>query len=163
MKDGVPLGEDGLKQITSFAQAGSHLEVTKIEPRLDPMWARLRSAPHAYAGPEREAEIVDDDDAGADAGAEGEDADATVGVEEDDLIENTQASKVEIHAALADGPAFRDPNRGGRWRGIDDTYAAHVLEMLVVTAQAKGMALDAVTRRVLNRRWPPTIPRRPSP
>ena len=81
-----------------------------------------------------------DDDAGADAGAEGEDADATVGVEEDDLIENTQASKVEIHAALADGPAFRDPNRGDRWRGIDDTYAAHVLEMLVVTAQAKGMA-----------------------
>ena len=144
LKDGVPLGEDGLKQITSFAQAGSHLEVTKIEPRLDPMWARLRSAPHAYAGPEREAEIVDDDDAGADAGAEGEDADATVGIEEDDLIENTQASKVEIHAALADGPAFRDPNRGGRWRGIDDTYAAHVLEMLVVTAQAKGMALDAV-------------------
>jgi sister chromatid cohesion protein DCC1 len=67
-----------------------------------------------------------------------------VGIEEDDLIENTQASKVEIHAALADGPAFRDPNRGGRWRGIDDTYAAHVLEMLVVTAQAKGMALDAV-------------------
>jgi len=144
VKDGVPLGEDGLKQITSFAQAGSHLEVTKIEPRLDPMWARLRSAPHAYTGPEREAEIVDDDDAGADAGAEGEGADATVGIEEDDLIENTQASKVEIHAALADGPAFRDPNRGGRWRGIDDTYAAHVLEMLVVTAQAKGMALDAV-------------------
>ena len=98
VKDGVPLGEDGLKQITSFAQAGSHLEVTKIEPRLDPMWARLRSAPHAYAGPEREAEIVDDD-AGADAGAEGEGADASV---------------------------------------------AHVLEMLVVTAQAKGMALDAV-------------------
>jgi sister chromatid cohesion protein DCC1 len=56
MKDGVPLGEDGLKDIVSFAQASSHLEVVKCEPRLGPMWERLRQAPHAYAGPEREAE-----------------------------------------------------------------------------------------------------------
>ena len=56
MKDGVPLGEDGLKDIVSFAQASSHLEVVKCEPRLGPMWERLRQRPHAYAGPEREAE-----------------------------------------------------------------------------------------------------------
>ena len=77
MKDGVPLGEDGLKDIVSFAQASSHLEVVRCEPRLGPMWERLRQRPHAYAGPEREAEeeeapVGDDEKNGAadaDAGA----------------------------------------------------------------------------------------------
>ena len=79
MKDGVPLGEDGLKDIVSFAQASSHLEVVKCEPRLGPMWERLRQRPHAYAGPEREAEeeevpVGDDEKNGAaDADADGGD------------------------------------------------------------------------------------------
>ena len=145
MKDGVPLGEDGLKDIVSFAQASSHLEVVKCEPRLGPMWERLRQRPHAYAGPEREAETdaPDGDAPGADADGGDRTRDAR-GIEEEDLVENTQASRAEIVDALAKGPAFRDPTNGDRWRGIEETYADHVLNMLVVTAQARGMSLDAV-------------------
>ena len=97
MKDGVPLGEDGLKDIVSFAQASSHLEVVKCEPRLGPMWERLRQRPHAYAGPEREAEeeeAPDGDAPGADA--DGGDRTRARGIEEEDLVENTQASRAEI-------------------------------------------------------------------
>ena len=145
MKDGVPLGEDGLKDIVSFAQASSHLEVVKCEPRLGPMWERLRQRPHAYAGPEREAEEdAPDGDAPGAADADGGDRTRARGIEEEDLVENTQASRAEIVDALAKGPAFRDPTNGDRWRGIDEAYADHVLDMLVVTAQARGMSLDAV-------------------
>ena len=169
MKDGVPLGEDGLKDIVSFAQASSHLEVVKCEPRLGPMWERLRQAPHAYAGPEREEALVmnamvatadpipyragewqgvtptpDGDAPGADGGDGGDRTRGTRGIEEEDLVENTQASRAEIVEALAKGPAFRDPTNGDRWRGIDEAYADHVLDMLVVTAKQQGMSLDAV-------------------
>ncbi|ACO67050.1 predicted protein [Micromonas commoda] len=146
MKDGVPLGEDGLKDIVSFAQASSHLEVVKCEPRLGPMWERLRQAPHAYAGPEREAEeeTPDGDAPGADGGDGGDRTRGTRGIEEEDLVENTQASRAEIVEALAKGPAFRDPTNGDRWRGIDEAYADHILDMLVATAKQQGMSLDAV-------------------
>ena len=166
MKDGVPLGEDGLKDIVSFAQASSHLEVVKCEPRLGPMWERLRQRPHAYAGPEREAEEeahVGDDEINGAADADGGDRTRARGIEEEDLVENTQASRAEIVEALAAGPAFRDPTNGDRWRGIDEAYADHVLDVLVLTAKELGMSLDAVDEAAVTSAMAADDPPTPAP
>lgn len=121
--DGVcPVGEDGLKDLTAFAQADSHLELVLTAPRVDPMWDRLRAEPHVYAGPEHEREL---DEAWAnehddnDCGEEGTPDPPPRGFTLDELIQSTQASEVEIQTALEDGPAF---DMGGRWRGIDSGY-----------------------------------------
>jgi len=169
VKDGVPLGEDGLKDIVSFAQASSHLEVVKCEPRLGPMWERLRQRPHAYAGPEREAEEEeapagdDEKNGAADADADGGDRTRARGIEEEDLVENTQASRAEIVHALAAGPAFRDPTNGDRWRGIDEAYADHVLDLLLVTAKTLGMSLDAVDEAAVTTAMAKDDPPTPAP
>jgi sister chromatid cohesion protein DCC1 len=143
------------KDITAFAQASSHLELTLIAPRLDAMWARLQSEPHVYAGPERERELDDadaeegeEDVAAAEAEEEG-DADAANedgaprrggrsssssnrGFDLEDLVENAQASEMEIIAALDEGPAFV---LDGKWRGIEPSYLDHVMDVAIVNAQ----------------------------
>lgn len=117
-----PVGEDGLKDLTAFAQADSHLELVLTAPRVDPMWSRLHAEPHVYAGPEHEREM---DEAWAnehddnDCGEEGTPDPPPRGFTLDELIQSTQASEVEILTALEDGPAF---DMGGRWRGIDAGY-----------------------------------------
>ena len=116
-----------MKDLTAFAQADSHLELVLTAPRVDPMWDRLRTEPHVYAGPEHDKEL---DEAWAaehddnDCGEEGVPDPPPRGFTLDELVQTTQASEVEIVAALEDGPAFE---LGGRWRGIDPGYLDHLL------------------------------------
>ncbi|EEH52035.1 uncharacterized protein MICPUCDRAFT_53535 [Micromonas pusilla CCMP1545] len=155
------------KDITAFAQASSHLELTLIAPRLDAMWARLQSEPHVYAGPERERELDDadaeegeEDVAAAEAEEEG-DADAANedgaprrggrsssssnrGFDLEDLVENAQASEMEIIAALDEGPAFV---LDGKWRGIEPSYLAHVMDVAIVNAQVEGWPLTKIPEK----------------
>jgi sister chromatid cohesion protein DCC1 len=119
-----------------------------------------------YAGPERERELDDaeaeaeaEDVAVAVAAAEGEEegdaapdedgarrggGSSSRGFDLEDLVENTQASEMEIIAALDDGPAFV---LDGKWRGIEPSYLDHVMDVAIVNAQVEGWPLTKIPEK----------------
>ena len=54
------------------------------------------------------------------------------GFDLEDLVENAQASEMEIIAALDEGPAFV---LDGKWRGIEPSYLDHVMDVAIVNAR----------------------------
>ena len=116
--------EDGQPDL-AHAQAESHLELHRTEPRLERAWRALAAPPHAFAGndePETTTEL---------------------GLTEETILSLARASKGETLAALEIGPAFLDPATN-RWRGVDEGYLDHLLDVLCVAADANGWPLSAV-------------------
>ena len=130
---------------TAYAEASSHLELVPTEPKLDAMWLALRSPPHAYAGAD-----VDRDADAAWAASLDDTEFGEVGVPDppprgftlDELDAEARASQAEIQSALDAGPAFRGED--GRWRGIDEEYLEHAMDIAMVTAQGNGWELGAI-------------------
>ena len=119
--------EDGHPDLIAHAQAESHLELHKTEPMLEPAWRALSAPPHAFAGNDAEEKTEPE----------------ARGLSEESLFSLVRASKGETLAALASGPAFLDPNTN-RWRGVDEGYLDHLLDVLCVAAEANGWPLSAV-------------------
>ena len=146
--NGTPAAENGtpaLPDLTAYAEASSHLELVPTEPKLDAMWLALRSPPHAYAG----ADVDRDADAAwaaslddTEFGEEGVPDPPPRGFTLDELDADARASRAEIQSALDVGPAFRGDD--GRWRGIDEEYLEHAMDIAVVTAQGNGWELGAI-------------------
>lgn len=120
--------EDGQPDLIAHAQAESHLELQLTEPRLERAWRLLSAPPHAFAGTDG-----DDDD----------DVEIERGLTEEAILDMARASKKETLDALEAGPAFLDPATN-RWRGVDEGYLDHLLDVLCVVAEAKGWPLNAV-------------------
>ena len=59
-----------------------------------------------------------------------------------DELDAARASRAEIQSALDAGPAFRGED--GRWRGIDEEYLEHAMDIAMVTAQGNGWELGAI-------------------
>jgi sister chromatid cohesion protein DCC1 len=138
-------GTPALPDLTAYAEAASHLELVPTEPKLDAMWLALRSPPHAYAG----ADVDRDADAAwaaslddTEFGEEGVPDAPPRGFTLDELDADARASRAEIQSALDAGPAFRGDD--GRWRGIDEEYLEHAMDIAVVTAQGNGWELGAI-------------------
>ena len=103
------------------SRPGAH----RTEPRLERAWRALAAPPHAFAGndePETTTEL---------------------GLTEETILSLARASKGETLAALEIGPAFLDPATN-RWRGVDEGYLDHLLDVLCVAADANGWPLSAV-------------------
>ena len=122
--------EDGQPDLIAHAQAESHLELRETEPRLERVWRALSAPPHVFAG----------NDADFDETVE---PDAVRGLSEERLLALAGASKGETLKALETGPAFLDPTTN-RWRGVDEGYLDHLLDVLCVAAEANGWPLSAV-------------------
>jgi sister chromatid cohesion protein DCC1 len=116
--------EDGQPDLIAHAQAESHLELHRTEPRLERAWRALAAPPHAFAGND-EPETTE------------------LGLTEETILSLARASKGETLAALEIGPAFLDPATN-RWRGVDEGYLDHLLDVLCVAADANGWPLSAV-------------------
>lgn len=121
--------EDGQPDLIAHAQAESHLELQLTEPRLERAWRALSAPPHAFAG--------------TDASSDDVDVEIERGLTEEAILDMARASKKETLDALEAGPAFLDPATN-RWRGVDEGYLDHLLDVLCVVAEAKGWPLSAV-------------------
>ena len=136
--------------LVAFAQAESHLELVRAEPKLDEMWSRLLAPPHVYKGPKGDRETDDawyaalDDQ---DYGEEGVPDPPPKGIPLDALLAEARGSRAETTLALARGPAFA--HEGGRYRGVDEEYLDYVVEIVIVTAEAKGWDLNGVPREAM--------------
>ncbi|PNH07364.1 putative sister chromatid cohesion protein DCC1 [Tetrabaena socialis] len=64
------------------------------------------------------------------------------------LVQPTEASPCELRAALQEAGALEI---GGRWRSVEPTYLAGLLELLLLTAQQEGMSLSELREDVLVR------------
>jgi len=138
--------EDGNDDLIAHAQAESYLEVRATAPRFERMWEALSSRPHAFAGVETDEAFdrawgasLDD----GDIDENGSPDPPVKGLTETEVIHFARASRAETREALRKGPAFLHPE-SGRWRGIDPEYLDHLLDVLLVTADANGWPFDRV-------------------
>ena len=135
-----------LPDLTAYAEASSHLELVPTEPKLDAMWLALRSPPHAYAG----ADVDRDADAAWAASLD----DTEFGEEgiPDPPPRGFTLDELDAEVRARPGPRFnprstrvpRFRGEDGRWRGIDEEYLEHAMDIAMVTAQGNGWELGAI-------------------
>ena len=138
--------EENQPDLIAHAQAESHLELQKTEPRLEKVWASLSQPPHVFSGTDIDKTADDEwfasfDD--GDVGEEGTPDPPTKGLTTDEVIDLARASRFETLELIHQGPCFLD-EKTQKWRGLDLDYRSHLLDVLLVTAGANGWSLGSI-------------------
>eukprot|EP00850_Spirogloea_muscicola_P004973 SM000022S07187 [mRNA] locus=s22:404176:405880:+ [translate_table: standard] len=129
-------GTAGGEPCEVLATATGHMELAACAPRLEPLAALL--AEHPYGAADDDGGCATDD-VGDGGGGDGPPYTRS------ELLARVQASESELVAALASAGAAEDSC--GRFRVLDGSYAATVVDVLLLTAAEHGWPLHALPER----------------